>query len=226
MFLPAPPDYVTPAENFKCNLQNCVSGLASAAVVRKGFAFVPGAHVVQAGCSARTGDQHHPRCFSPHSRRRSYPTPALLQSSDQGAFTTSTAAHAAASLRFPSSRRGTLTNRRRFSSRNPRTATMMVTGAVDPGSLLTVASSTVSAAVTAVTTFTAEAGGDVSAWSVTSLTSDLAAELFQASLFPYLAFLFFLSRKESKTPKGGLFGFAFLLVFVVATIPAGIYGEP
>lgn len=73
---------------------------------------------------------------------------------------------------------------------------------------------------------TAAAGiGDVSAWSVTSLTSDLAAELFQASLLPYLAFLFFLSRKETRTPEGGTFGFAFLLVFVVATIPAGIYGE-
>lgn len=71
----------------------------------------------------------------------------------------------------------------------------------------------------------AAAGGDVSAWSVTSLTSDLAADLFQASLLPYLAFLYFLSRKETKTPEGGVFGFAFLLVFVVATIPAGIYGE-
>lgn len=70
------------------------------------------------------------------------------------------------------------------------------------------------------------AGGvDVSAWSVTSLTSDLAADLFQASLLPYLAFLYFLKRKETKTPEGGFFGFAFLLVFVVATIPAGIYGE-
>lgn len=79
----------------------------------------------------------------------------------------------------------------------------------DPGSAMTVAGSL-----------------DVSAWSVTSLTSDLAADLFQASLLPYLAFLFFLSRKETKTPEGGTFGFAFLLVFVLATIPAGIYGEP
>ncbi|CAM9626725.1 unnamed protein product [Ascophyllum nodosum] len=68
-------------------------------------------------------------------------------------------------------------------------------------------------------------GVDVSAWSVTSLTSDLAADLFQASLVPYLAFLFFLSRKETKTPDGGSFGFAFLLVFVVATIPAGILAK-
>lgn len=75
-----------------------------------------------------------------------------------------------------------------------------------------------------VTTTLLTGGGDVSAWSVTSLTSDLGAELFQASLIPYLAFLFFLSRKETKAPKGAFFGFAFLLVFVVATIPAGILG--
>lgn len=83
---------------------------------------------------------------------------------------------------------------------------------VDPGMLNDVAA--------------ASGGGvDVSAWSVTSLTSDTAAELFQASLLPYLTFLWFLSRKETKTPEGGTFGFAFLLVFVVATIPAGIFGK-
>eukprot|EP00903_Cladosiphon_okamuranus_P010801 g10204.t1 len=80
------------------------------------------------------------------------------------------------------------------------------------------ASSTLTAAAAA-------GGGDVSAWSVSSITSDLAAELFQASLLPYLAFLWLLSRKETKTPKGGTFGFGFLLVFVVATIPAGIYAK-
>ncbi|CAM9769263.1 unnamed protein product, partial [Sphacelaria rigidula] len=65
----------------------------------------------------------------------------------------------------------------------------------------------------------------VSAWSVTSLTSDLAADLFQASLLPYLAFLWCLKRPETKTPEGGFFGFAFLLVFVAATIPAGIIAK-
>lgn len=84
-------------------------------------------------------------------------------------------------------------------------------------------------AVAALSTAVAAGGGGgdaaVSAWSVTSITSDFAAELFQASLFPYLAFLWLLSRKETKTPEGGTFGFAFLLVFVVATIPAGIYGK-
>jgi len=72
------------------------------------------------------------------------------------------------------------------------------------------------------------AEGSVSAWSVSgsSLNSeDLASSLFAASLFPYLAFLYFLARPQSKTPSGGEFGFRFLLVFVFATIPAGIYAK-
>jgi hypothetical protein len=68
-------------------------------------------------------------------------------------------------------------------------------------------------------------GAAVSAWSVTSYSDDLAAALFQSSLFPYLTFLFFLSRPEVKAPPGTFFGFAFLLVFVAATIPAGIYAK-
>ncbi len=44
------------------------------------------------------------------------------------------------------------------------------------------------------------------------------------SLFPYLAFLYFLT-KSGKTPRLTLIGFYFLLAFVGATIPAGIYGR-
>jgi len=51
----------------------------------------------------------------------------------------------------------------------------------------------------------------------------LASQLFAASLFPYLTFLFFLHR-SGKAPKLTLIGFYFLLAFVGATIPAGIYG--
>jgi Protein of unknown function (DUF3593) len=46
--------------------------------------------------------------------------------------------------------------------------------------------------------------------------------LFALSLFPYLAFLYFL-HKSGKAPKLALFGFYFLLVFVAVTIPVGIY---
>lgn len=51
----------------------------------------------------------------------------------------------------------------------------------------------------------------------------IAPTLFASSLFPYLGFLYHLT-KCGETPKVALGGFYFLLVFVVATIPAGIYG--
>ena len=66
------------------------------------------------------------------------------------------------------------------------------------------------------------------AWSVSGETlnsADVASSLFAASLFPYLAFLWFLARPESQTPKGVNLGFRFLLVFVFLTIPAGIYAK-
>ncbi len=48
--------------------------------------------------------------------------------------------------------------------------------------------------------------------------------LFGLSLFPYLGFLWFLG-KSGQTPKIALRGFYLLLVFVVVTIPAGIYAK-
>lgn len=48
--------------------------------------------------------------------------------------------------------------------------------------------------------------------------------LFAVSLFPYLGFLWFLQRSP-KMPKMALMGFYLLLLFVVITIPAGIYAE-
>lgn len=50
------------------------------------------------------------------------------------------------------------------------------------------------------------------------------SELFALSLFPYLAFLYFLTRTP-ETPRLALIGFYSLLVFVAVTIPAGIYAE-
>ncbi len=46
--------------------------------------------------------------------------------------------------------------------------------------------------------------------------------LFALSLFPYLGFLFFLTRSR-QTPRLALIGFYFLLIFVAVTIPAGLY---
>ena len=48
--------------------------------------------------------------------------------------------------------------------------------------------------------------------------------LFALSLFPYLGFLWFMTR-SGKTPRLALIGFYILLVFVAVTIPAGIYAK-
>ncbi|KAJ1622913.1 hypothetical protein T492DRAFT_1059054 [Pavlovales sp. CCMP2436] len=60
---------------------------------------------------------------------------------------------------------------------------------------------------------------------------NLAGICFQASLVPYLAFLYFLGDKRNGTPPLVFFGFQFLLLFVLATIPTGlisksVYAEP
>jgi L-alanine-DL-glutamate epimerase-like enolase superfamily enzyme len=48
--------------------------------------------------------------------------------------------------------------------------------------------------------------------------------LFVLSLFPYLGFLWFISRVK-QMPRLALFGFYCTLVFVAVTIPAGIYAQ-
>jgi len=53
----------------------------------------------------------------------------------------------------------------------------------------------------------------------------LEGNLFGASLFPYLAFLYFLDRDECAIPPRAMFGFKFLLVFVFGTIPGAIYAK-
>ncbi|KAF8072375.1 hypothetical protein HT031_000034 [Scenedesmus sp. PABB004] len=62
------------------------------------------------------------------------------------------------------------------------------------------------------------------AWGTQIDGQSLASQLFAASLFPYLAFLFYLTR-SGKAPRLTLVGFYFLLAFVGATIPAGIYAK-
>jgi len=48
--------------------------------------------------------------------------------------------------------------------------------------------------------------------------------LFALSLFPYLGFLWFISRSKLM-PRLALYGFYGTLVFVGVTIPAGIYAK-
>jgi hypothetical protein len=53
----------------------------------------------------------------------------------------------------------------------------------------------------------------------------MAGPLFGASLFPYLAFLWLLDKKENECPKGVTVGFATILLFVFLTIPAAIASQ-
>jgi Protein of unknown function (DUF3593) len=48
--------------------------------------------------------------------------------------------------------------------------------------------------------------------------------LFAVSLFPYLGFLWFITRSR-QMPRLALIGFYGTLVFVAVTIPAGIYAK-
>jgi hypothetical protein len=48
--------------------------------------------------------------------------------------------------------------------------------------------------------------------------------IFALSLFPYLGFLWFIT-KSGQMPKLALAGFYMTLVFVFITIPAGIYAQ-
>ena len=54
---------------------------------------------------------------------------------------------------------------------------------------------------------------------------NLAGIFFQASLLPYLAFLYFLSFRGNRIPALGNFGWQFLLLFVLSTIPGGIISK-
>ncbi|KAL6177388.1 hypothetical protein ACLB2K_048914 [Fragaria x ananassa] len=64
----------------------------------------------------------------------------------------------------------------------------------------------------------------VDPWAPNIDSQSIASQLFAASLFPYLGFLYFLTKSKT-APKLTLFGFYFLLAFVGATIPAGIYAK-
>ncbi|XP_021278186.1 uncharacterized protein LOC110412075 isoform X1 [Herrania umbratica] len=64
----------------------------------------------------------------------------------------------------------------------------------------------------------------VDPWAPNIDSQSIASQLFAVSLFPYIGFLYFITKSKS-APKLTLFGFYFLLAFVGATIPAGIYGK-
>ena len=56
----------------------------------------------------------------------------------------------------------------------------------------------------------------VDPWAPTIDSQSIASQLFAFSLFPYIGFLYFITKSKS-APKLTLFGFYFLLAFVGAT---------
>jgi Protein of unknown function (DUF3593) len=58
--------------------------------------------------------------------------------------------------------------------------------------------------------------------SFTDQGQNLAGTFFQASLLPYLVFLYFLSFRGNRLSDTANFGFQFILLFVLTTIPSGI----
>ena len=54
---------------------------------------------------------------------------------------------------------------------------------------------------------------------------NLAGKFFMGSLPPYVLFLYFLNYEKNNAPPLVRFGFAYLLLFVLATIPTGIISK-
>lgn len=54
---------------------------------------------------------------------------------------------------------------------------------------------------------------------------NLAGIFFQASLLPYLLFLYFLQFRGNRLNETANFGFQFVLLFVMSTIPSGIVSK-
>eukprot|EP00571_Detonula_confervacea_P017770 CAMPEP_0172311554 /NCGR_PEP_ID=MMETSP1058-20130122/15112_1 /TAXON_ID=83371 /ORGANISM="Detonula confervacea, Strain CCMP 353" /LENGTH=567 /DNA_ID=CAMNT_0013024777 /DNA_START=35 /DNA_END=1738 /DNA_ORIENTATION=+ len=105
--------------------------------------------------------------------------------------------------------------------------TELVTSDIIPSTLAS-ASATISSSIP--TLADSLAASSSSLLSFTDQGNNLAGIFFQASLLPYLAFLYFLSFRGNRTPNLGNFGFQYLLLFVLGTIPSGIitksvYGE-
>ncbi|GAB2296625.1 hypothetical protein Dimus_030735 [Dionaea muscipula] len=64
----------------------------------------------------------------------------------------------------------------------------------------------------------------VDPWAPSIDSQSIASQLFAFSLFPYLGFLYFITKSKS-APKLTLFGFYFLLAFVGATSTALDHGK-
>ena len=113
------------------------------------------------------------------------------------------------------------------------TTTIMNNGDALSSLMMMLNDATATATTTTTTTTTAAAALSSSSISAsntmmmafTDQGQNLAGIFFQASLLPYLLFLYFLSFKANRIPAVGNFGFQYLLLFVLSTIPAGIVSK-
>ncbi|XP_057809979.1 uncharacterized protein LOC131024487 isoform X2 [Salvia miltiorrhiza] len=64
----------------------------------------------------------------------------------------------------------------------------------------------------------------IDSWAADVDSPAIASQLSAFSLLPYFGFLYFITKSKS-APALTLFGFYFLLAFVAAAIPAGIYAK-
>ena len=98
---------------------------------------------------------------------------------------------------------------------------------VDPSFLTDAMTNAADTTATAATTSTDIASTTSSSllMSFTDQGKNLAGIFFQASLLPYLLFLYFLSFRANRIPALGNFGFQFVLLFVLSTIPSGILSK-
>ena len=97
---------------------------------------------------------------------------------------------------------------------------------IDVTSTLTTAGATISdIASTSGLTLDSVVEGSSLVTSFVDQGQNLAGIFFQQSLLPYLAFLYFLSFRANKIPAVANFGFQFVLIFVLSTIPAGIISK-
>ena len=110
--------------------------------------------------------------------------------------------------------------------RSSSTISLLHMNMMDPASIIETTTSLATA--TAITTDAAATWMDASIMGTNPIMAfadqgqNLAGIFFQASLLPYLAFLYFLSFRGNRIPALGNFGFQFVLIFVAATIPSGI----
>lgn len=109
-----------------------------------------------------------------------------------------------------------------LSTGNPSMMRMMV----DPVSAMDgMTAVTTSAAIPAMQQEMASLFSSTNLLSFTDQGQNLAGIFFQASLLPYLLFLYFLSFRGNRIPDLGNFGFQFVLLFVLSTIPSGIISK-